>query len=468
MSGKKYIKGLYKQYLIIIFYIKLLWNKKYYYSLMTSFKAVLSEHICLGIFISALRNSIKRLFSDGILEWDERPSPTNYEGLGPALYKPYIESLIRNKKVSYDYITVDLNFFLPTYKYNTRKELLINYTTGRDLKSTYLYRKKGKNRVKQILLLYDSIKTNGLKEKNSNLLELTSEFPPCYIEMPGGGIRIDGTNRASVLKFLGYSTIKALRIKSSDLFQIELEGDYRNTESQSPVRADIIKQWFKMYNINMNYNIKYTRNVFSSSWYQDIEIAPGIYTNVPKKEQTGLWKQYLPDLSGRKMIDLGSNCGNYSFCAIDKGAKEVLGFEIDRTNFERANFIRDLRIKQGYPYQSIKFLNMDILKDLDVIANYDTFNACNVLYLLGPAVHKLMEAIQNSKINLLFLQGQLKRKNRIGEYNRPGVKGFEKDNKTWGNILGTVEGLTNIAESYGFIIKNQHYSRNWPLLIAER
>ena len=447
---------------------KLIFNKKYYYSLFVGLKAVLSEHITLEAFITAFLHSIKKLFSDGVLEWEEKSSPQVYYGLGPALYKPYIEALIRNNQLTYDYVSVDLDYFLPVYKYKTRKELLLHYTSGKDIHHTYLFRKKGKFRVEQIIRLYDSIKTNGLNEVSSDVSIFPSDLPPCFIEMPEGGIRIDGTNRASILKFLGHSTIKAVRIKSKDLFTLELEGDYRNSDNQAPVRADIIKQWFKQYNLKSGYNIKCNKNVFSSSWYQDIEIVNGIWTNVPKREQTELWKKYVPDLSGRKMIDLGSNCGNYSLCAIDKGASEVLGFEIDKVNFDRANFIKELRIKQGYPYHTVNFLNTNLLNNLNLISDYDTFNACNVLYLLGPDVHKLMKAIQNSKIDLIILQGQLKRNNRIGEYNRPGVKGYEKNNKTWGNILGTVEGLTEIAKSYGFIIKNQYDSRNWPLLIAER
>ena len=109
-----------------------------------------------------------------------------------------------------------------------------------------------------------------------------------------------------------------------------------------------------------------------------------------------------------------------------------------------------------------------MLKRLSILKNYDTFNAPNVLYLLGPKVHDLMKAIEKSNIDLLILQGQLKRKNRIGEYNAPGVKGYEKTDKTWGNILGTVEGLTNIAENYGFKIENIFNSKNWPLIIATR
>jgi SAM-dependent methyltransferase len=214
--------------------------------------------------------------------------------------------------------------------------------------------------------------------------------------------------------------------------------------------------------------VEMAKNVFSSTWYQDIELAPGVWTHKPKNEQTDLWAQQVPDLQGRKMIDLGCNCGNYSFLAAKKGAAKVLGFEIGNIHFDRAVFTKQLRQSQGTDLSHLSFVRGNILDRLEVIKGFDTFNACNVLYLLGSRVHDLMKAIQNAPIDLIILQGQLKRKDRIGEYNRPGVRGYEKSGKTWGNILGTVEGLSSLVEKYGFKITKTYESRNWPLLIAKR
>ena len=168
------------------------------------------------------------------------------------------------------------------------------------------------------------------------------------------------------------------------------------------------------------------------------------------------------------MIDLGCCNGNYSFSAIDKGASKVLGIDISKADIERALFAQKLKSIENKLYNNIKFKNENILKNLSILKDYDTFNAPNVLYLLGSKVHDLMKVINQSKIDLLILQGQLKRKNRIGEYNKPGVIGYEKSKKTWGNVLGTIEGLVNIAEMYGFKVYENYESSNWPLLIAKK
>lgn len=444
--------------------------KIFFHKLIISFFAVIKTHVNFKRFLHALYFSIYRFFSDGILKWEEWPPPRNYEGCLPPIHMNTIKALLKENKLEYDIIKLDIDYFLPDYKYQSRKELIdiikIDDANEERIKKTYMYRNKGMNRCLEIKKLFNNVVNNGFIDINENFDNSFDSFPPCYLEMPNKGIRIDGTNRAAVLKYLGKIKISVLRIKAMNLFGIKLPSDGR--ENEGNMRMEIIKHWFHKYQKFINKNFYLSKNIFSANWYQDIELAPGVYTHAIKEEQTDLWLNNVPSLKGRKMIDLGCCNGNYSFSAIDKGASKVLGVDISKVDIKRAKFAQKLKTMENIAYNNIEFKNENILKNLSIIKDYDTFNASNVLYLLGPQVHDLMKAIKEYNIDLLILQGQLKRKNRIGEYNALGVKGYEKSNKTWGNILGTVEGLTNITKMYGYKIDEYHDSSNWPLLIAKK
>jgi len=434
--------------------------------IIISLLALLKRDLSLKKFLYALYFSIGRYFSDGFLQWEEWPPPSKYKGCLPPIQMKSIKELLLENKIDHDFIKIDIDYFLPKYKYDSRKELLdilsAEKNNEKNIKNTYMFRSKGMNRCLEIKKLYNSILENGFQNFENEL----EKFPPCYLDMPEVGVRIDGTNRAAVLKYIGEKEISVLRIKAADLFKIILPGDGRDNPGN--MRMEIIRHWYKRYRHSFKKKIRISKNIFSSNWYQDVELAPGVYTHAKKVGQTDLWLENVPDLEGRKMIDLGCNNGNYSFFAIDKGASKVFGCDIADFAISRAKFAQQIKSINNKLYKNIEFKNIDMLKRLSILKNYDTFNAPNVLYLLGPKVHDLMKAIEKSNIDLLILQGQLKRKNRIGEYNAPGVKGYEKTDKTWGNILGTVEGLTNIAENYGFKIENIFNSKNWPLIIATR
>jgi hypothetical protein len=431
--------------------------------------ALIKDDISLRRYFKAFSFSMNNLVKTKTFKWEEWPPPKQYQGFLPPINVKDIKDLIGTKKVDYDFVDVDIDEFLPNYKYQSRKELLDliqKYGLNEKKRRTYLFRSKGAKRCNQIELLYRNIIQFGFRDYENDSKDRNWELPPCYIDMPDIGIRVDGTNRAAILKFLGHKQIRALRIKADDLFGVKLPGDGRNTSGN--MRMNIIKHWFLPYAKIKGIKVKISKNIFSSNWYQDIELAPGVYTHSKKHQQTDLWIKNTPDLTGRKMIDLGTNCGNYAFSAIDKGAKKVLGLEISKRDFERAKFAQSIKLINNDAYKNIIFKRLNILDNMNLLDGYNTFCASNVLYLLGPDVNDLFQAIEKSDIDLLILQGQLRRKYRIGEYNKSGVKGYEEKNKTWGNILGTIEGLINLATMNKFKIEKIYESSNWPLIIARR
>lgn len=56
---------------------------------------------------------------------------------------------------------------------------------------------------------------------------------------------------------------------------------------------------------------------------------------IPKYERV---KQYLPDVAGKTVLDVGCSCGFFCFEFAKLGATAVTGLDIDATNAERGNF----------------------------------------------------------------------------------------------------------------------------------
>jgi tRNA (mo5U34)-methyltransferase len=73
----------------------------------------------------------------------------------------------------------------------------------------------------------------------------------------------------------------------------------------------------------------------SGFWYQNIELAPGIWTNPtdPKaynpRERWGIIEPYIPgDLSGKTVLDLGCNAGFFAVRMKQRGAKRVVAVDV--------------------------------------------------------------------------------------------------------------------------------------------
>jgi 2-polyprenyl-3-methyl-5-hydroxy-6-metoxy-1,4-benzoquinol methylase len=92
-------------------------------------------------------------------------------------------------------------------------------------------------------------------------------------------------------------------------------------------------------------------------WYQNIEVAPGVFTKQLGSDEeifpehdipAPLWRRIEPDLgdiAGRRVLDIGCNAGYMSFECKKRGAGYVLGVDNDLgagTSFvEQALFCRD-------------------------------------------------------------------------------------------------------------------------------
>ena len=293
--------------------------------------------------------------------------------------------------------------------------------------------------------------------------------------------RIDGTHRASIWRYLGYADLPALLVRPHDIAALagvprrvldwisqleEAKAAYRPVEatiSPAEVRIEIERL---------------------APWYQSIDFGyrPALRTRPtpPRARLAGAFggstaiaknaavHRALDGEAGRRLVELGCNSGLYSCFAAMRGAESVLGLDLDARAIEQARAIAEIFRRQGRLDRPVSFERFDIREHPELLADRDTLLACAVLYHLGP-VAWLVAAIRASSITRLILQGDTARERAIGRKNRPGQPGYELDAKTWGNVLGTADGLRRFIGSCGFeVVRTLTRSAQYPVLIAER
>ena len=205
--------------------------------------ALIKDDISLRRYFKAFSFSMNNLVKTKTLKWEEWPPPKQYQGFLPPINVKDIKDLIRTKKVDYDFVDVDIDNFLPNYKYQSRKELLDliqRYELNEKKKRTYLYRSKGAKRCNQFELLYRNIIQFGFRDYEYDSKDRNGELPPCYIDMPDIGIRVDGTNRAAIKKIKQESAEKVYTYSTHPVFSKPAPGNIFKLGISEMVVADTI------------------------------------------------------------------------------------------------------------------------------------------------------------------------------------------------------------------------------------
>lgn len=215
-------------------------------------------------------------------------------------------------------------------------------------------------------------------------------------------------------------------------------------------------------------------------WYQNIRFGPMLDTRrsplrsfakdlLRIKTKDDILISSLPDLRGKRLVDIGCNAGLYSINASLRGASFVLGVDKVPLRIAQARDVLDVYRRLGKPVGEVEFRAVDdINAELALLDDKDVFMACAVLYHLGP-VDRLKKRIAASRIRQLILQGNVVRMKQLGEKNKPGVEGYEPVKQTWGNILSDVSGLSAFSRDMGFEIDDVRFpGSQYPVVIASR
>lgn len=111
-------------------------------------------------------------------------------------------------------------------------------------------------------------------------------------------------------------------------------------------------------------------------WYQNIEVAPGIWTNPslpyhPRDRWLAI-QPFVGDLSGKTVLDIGCNAGFFAMRLKERGASRVVGIDINPTVLRQARFLSDrfgldLELQQRSAYDIVELGPFDIVLCLGVL-----------------------------------------------------------------------------------------------------
>jgi len=111
-------------------------------------------------------------------------------------------------------------------------------------------------------------------------------------------------------------------------------------------------------------------------WYQNIEVAPGIWTNPslpnhPRDRWLAI-EPFVGDLSGKTVLDIGCNAGFFAMRLKERGASRVVGIDIDPTALRQARFLSnrfglDIELQHRSAYDIIELGHFDIVLCLGVL-----------------------------------------------------------------------------------------------------
>lgn len=125
-------------------------------------------------------------------------------------------------------------------------------------------------------------------------------------------------------------------------------------------------------------------------WYQTIQLEDDLMIKGHGGCGDPAWpfiREFLPDLEGKRILDLGSNAGIHAIRACQAGAKEVVCFEALDEYKEQHDFIYDYFCKKDgkeYPITFVKGF-VERLGEFD-LGYFDTVLAISILYHLGKRI----------------------------------------------------------------------------------
>lgn len=161
---------------------------------------------------------------------------------------------------------------------------------------------------------------------------------------------------------------------------------------------------------------EYKQWIESDDWYQTIELKNGLIT--PGKVPTQLREPLFDaiDFKGKSFLDVGCNSGQYCLTAKKKGAREVVGFDMDS---KRINQARILAENEGY---DITFHEEDIF-DTDTTKKYDIVICLAVLTEIQNTISAI-EQLKKMIGSYALIEISLARPLVYASYSKRWLKGY--------------------------------------------
>jgi len=140
-------------------------------------------------------------------------------------------------------------------------------------------------------------------------------------------------------------------------------------------------------------------------FFHDIDLGNGLNTAPEIYRMRSAINLFFPpllklfggSLKGLRILDVGCNCGGFSFEANKYGAKEIIGIDADKNNINQANAIKKyLRIP------NIKFLQLKAEElDKGEIGKFDITILAGILYHLENPISTMAKIAEITKSTLM-------------------------------------------------------------------
>ena len=160
--------------------------------------------------------------------------------------------------------------------------------------------------------------------------------------------------------------------------------------------------------------------------------------------------RHVGDLRGARVLDVGGGWGLFANLLVLKGAERVTVLELRAQRCEGGR-----RLQADRP---IEFVRADVFDRLDLVPEHDTVCALRCLHQMGPRVCELFQAIQNSNVRRVIVQGVVSERAQIETRHVEEI---------WGPYLGVEEGIVELLRKHGFQVQ-LHPHRRYPVAVGSR
>ena len=182
------------------------------------------------------------------------------------------------------------------------------------------------------------------------------------------------------------------------------------------------------------------------SWYYFIDFGYGVTVRPELSSDphsgTKNWRNFLsknlPDVRGKRILDIGCNAGLYDLKMIEMGAAEVVGVDFD---VQQPQFVREwFANKNDRDYSNIRYIAADATQfDFAELGHFDLALIFRVAYHFGEGIDHVMAQLSQTA-DTIVMQG-----------NTPRLTNPKYAGRSHQHLAG-VDGMQELLESYGFAI----------------
>lgn len=330
----------------------------------------------------------------------------------------------------------------PHYKFFTRKNIFQKYFPSEYSDLVSLINKKYPEKYQEKI-------QNAISMMTEDSEYLGAPYGSSAILVDSNNVILDGNLRAARLLSLGATHVVVNELRPNDInfARINLEFDV----GANDVNVDMSK-----YLDSVKYYFK--------EWYSPLELGPYKLPKITYPHFKEVWefdegegirnwnstiRHIVPDISGKTVLDVGSNIGLFSLelarmgakvCGVDRGPKVVQPnnhFLGSQSVPNQAYSIRNVyEAYYGERFANVAFAELDLM-DFDFSnTKCDLFFSCRVLYHLGKHRMENIIATISNNIPEIILQSNEGHSGRLG-------------------YLASMEFHKKLLKKYGYRIKNE-------------